>query len=77
MVRQVLLVGVAYVWAIVPVVYRLATCWWSNSAAPLHILQVVLPCIDPNEKFSLELNSSNVVAPTVHVVSPVVVSRLC
>eukprot|EP00066_Takifugu_rubripes_P018793 XP_011608059.1 PREDICTED: membrane progestin receptor beta-like [Takifugu rubripes] len=42
MVCQVLLVGVAHVWVIVPVVYRLATCWWSNSAAPLHILQVVL-----------------------------------
>uniref|UniRef100_A0A674NP43 Progestin and adipoQ receptor family member 8 n=1 Tax=Takifugu rubripes TaxID=31033 RepID=A0A674NP43_TAKRU len=28
--------------SVVPVVYRLATCWWSNSAAPLHILQVGL-----------------------------------
>lgn len=54
MVWQVLLVGVAHVWVIVPVVYRLATCWWSNSAAPLHILQVglLLKCIDQNEKFS-------------------------
>lgn len=51
---QVLPVGVAYVWDVIPLAHRLATCWWSNSAVPLHILQVVPRFKCTNHKNSVD-----------------------